>query len=231
MHRLAVERRLAALSLTVLCTLLLALAVLPRPASALSADPASNYPEQIAGVCASAPESAACTRAGIAALDAARAWDHEGPYRLPRDFLQLSGAHQIVVLTDLDRAQHGLRTVPGTTVALDRAALAGARASADPILRDPALSWASNWAGDFPAAVWAYLTWMYDDGFGGPNIDCTTPGASGCWGHRHDILARFPPGGTLAMGAADLNGNSYTMVIAQSPAVASVRYDFRPAIS
>jgi hypothetical protein len=32
---------------------------------------------------------------------------------------------------------------------------------------------------------------MYNDGYsadGSINIDCTAPGARGCWGHRHNIL-------------------------------------------
>jgi hypothetical protein len=231
MHRLAVQRRRGALWVTALCTIVLTLAGVPSNAEALSGDPSSDFPEQIANVCGAAPQSVECTQAGIAELDDARAWEGEGPYRLPRDFLALSGAHQLVVLTDLDREEHGLRTVPGTTVALDRAALVGARTDADPVLRNPDLSWASNWAGDFPAAVWAYLTWMYDDGFGGPNIDCTAPGTSGCWDHRHDILAHFPPGGTLEMGAADLADNSYTMVIAQSLPAAPVHYAFHSPTS
>ncbi len=87
-----------------------------------------------------------------------------------------------------------------------------------PRRQDPKLSWAANWAGDFPAAVWAYLTWMYDDGYSSPNVDCATPSAQGCWGHRHDILARFSPGGTLEMGAADLNDNSYATDHRSEPA-------------
>lgn len=34
--------------------------------------------------------------------------------------------------------------------------------------------------------------WMYDDGFGGSNYACQTRGAAGCWGHRDNILGRYP---------------------------------------
>jgi hypothetical protein len=34
--------------------------------------------------------------------------------------------------------------------------------------------------------------WMYDDGFGGSNFDCRSPNAPGCWGHRDNILGRYP---------------------------------------
>jgi hypothetical protein len=210
-----------------LCAALLAFMCCPGMASALTPDPASNFPEQIAPVCAMAPQAVQCTQAGIAELDEARAGDGQDPYRLPPGFLHLPGAHQIVVLTNLDRQANGLRAVPGTTAALDRAALEGARAGTDPVVKNPQLSWAANWAGDFPSAVWAYLTWMYDDGYGGPNVDCTALAGPGCWGHRHDILAQFPPGGTLEMGAADLDGTSYAMIIAERAPQAQIRYAYR----
>ncbi|HTU32087.1 MAG TPA: hypothetical protein VMF07_22035 [Solirubrobacteraceae bacterium] len=228
MSRLGFTRRRKAPSLTALCGALLLLAGFPGTASAAVApDPSSNYPEQIPPVCSTAPQSAQCTQAGIVELDAARASEDQPPYQLPADFLSLSGAHQIVVLANLDRQANGLRAAPGTTAALNRAAMAGAEAWTDPVVKNPTLSWAANWAGDFPAAVWAYLTWMYDDGYPGPNVDCPTPGAHGCWGHRHDILARFSPGGTLEMGAADLNDNSYALIIAQSQQSMSVRDTYR----
>jgi hypothetical protein len=34
--------------------------------------------------------------------------------------------------------------------------------------------------------------WMYEDGYGGSNLDCQTPKASGCWGHRDNILGAYP---------------------------------------
>ena len=227
LYRPGPERRRMAPRLAALCTVLCALAGVPATASASTAGPRANFPEQIAPVCTNAPRSIQCTQAGIIELDAARAQEGQVPYRLPSDFLKLSGAHQIVVLTNLDREADGLRVARGTTAALDRVALTGALANTDPVLTDSSLPWSANWAGAFPSAVWAYLTWMYDDGFGGPNIDCQTPGANGCWGHRDDILARFPRGGTLEMGAADVSDRSYAMVIAQSLAATPVRFDFR----
>ena len=35
----------------------------------------------------------------------------------------------------------------------------------------------------------AMYGWMYYDGPGGYNLDCTSPSDSGCWGHRDAILA------------------------------------------
>jgi hypothetical protein len=227
MSRSGSQRRRTAPWLTALCSALLTLAGFTGTASAATPDPTSNYPEQIPLICTTAPHSVQCTQAGIVELDAARAWEDQPAYRLPGDFVSLSGAHQIVVLTNLDREANGLRVAPGTTAALNRAAMAGAEAWTDPVVTNPGLSWAANWAGDFPAPVWAYLTWMYDDGYPGPNIDCAAPGAQGCWGHRHDILSHFSPGGTLEMGAADLNDNSYALIIAQSLPNAPVHYPYR----
>jgi hypothetical protein len=34
----------------------------------------------------------------------------------------------------------------------------------------------------------AIYFWMYDDGLGSYNIDCTAQNTSGCWGHRNNIL-------------------------------------------
>ena len=33
--------------------------------------------------------------------------------------------------------------------------------------------------------------WMYDDGAGTTNVDCTPTNQSGCWGHRENILMRL----------------------------------------
>jgi hypothetical protein len=45
---------------------------------------------------------------------------------------------------------------------------------------------------------------MYDDGPDSPNIDCTSAGAPGCWGHRDNILASWP--GASGAGLAVVNG-------------------------
>jgi hypothetical protein len=51
---------------------------------------------------------------------------------------------------------------------------------------------ASIAAGSNISALDADYSWMYDDGYGGPNFDCKTPQTAGCWGHRENILGRFP---------------------------------------
>ncbi len=62
----------------------------------------------------------------------------------------------------------------------------------------------SNWAGGFASTLEADFEWMYDDGLGSGNLDCTSSDQSGCWGHRHDILWSFS--GPIAMGAGYATG-------------------------
>jgi hypothetical protein len=94
----------------------------------------------------------------------------------------------------------------------------------------------SDWYGYTSNAAWgdenvvlAYEGWMYDDGPGSGNVDCTSSDPSGCWGHRHDILWEFGPG-ALAMGAAagtDSNGDpSYTMLLLQGSPSYSPVYNY-----
>jgi len=51
------------------------------------------------------------------------------------------------------------------------------------------------WAGDSVDAASAIFSWFYDDGWGGrgstPNFACANPTASGCWGHRDELLGKW----------------------------------------
>jgi hypothetical protein len=51
---------------------------------------------------------------------------------------------------------------------------------------------ASLAAGELISVLDADYHWMYDDGYGGPNVDCMTPTAAACWGHRDNILGLYP---------------------------------------
>jgi hypothetical protein len=77
-------------------------------------------------------------------------------------------------------------------------------------------------------APMAYEAWMWDDGLGSSNGDCTQPNRSGCWGHRHNVLWKFNRGARLAMGAAagrDRYGHrSYAMLL-----VGGLRLVYKPA--
>ena len=179
-------------------------------ASAAAPNPAADIPlGPLPRACESAPTGAACEHVAIGRLDAARGKLGLGPYLLPAGFVALSPARQWLVLANLDRIAYARRPIRGLALALDAIARQGALAREDPnpwgavagLPGQSQIAFASNWAGGQANALLAYYSWMYDDGYGSPNLDCSSPGASGCWGHRQDVLA-FASGPTLSMGAA-----------------------------
>jgi hypothetical protein len=184
----------------------------------LARNPAHNFPiGRLPLACIPAPSSPACIRGAVYWLDRARASLHQNPYRLPSDFASLSPAEQVFILTNLDRIRYGLAPIPGLTRQLNRWAWGGVRSDHDPASGDSQFAAASNWAFGFRNIVVAYEEWMYNDGYGGGNLDCTSPNAPDCWAHRHSVLWRFGAGGRLAMGAAagyDRRGRrSYAMIL------------------
>lgn len=209
-------------------------------AGSAGADPKANFPFRgLPNSCFSRPRGAKCINAGVYWLDRARARLRQPPYKLPANFVRLSPTRQVFILANLDRIRYRLPPIPGLTLALNRDALGnlphdpyGVLGGGDPFPTDPNLvQFTSNWAGGFPNIVLAYESWMYDDGYGSPNADCTSPGAAGCWGHRHDVLWKFPnSGGPAAMGAAagkDKHGQSgFALLLARGDAGYHARYAY-----
>jgi hypothetical protein len=207
----------------------LLLTVSAASASAAAQNPAANIGTgPLPHACAAAPRGPACIAGVVRALDGARAHLGLGPYLLPADFVALSGARQLLVLSNLDRVAYGLPPINGLSPALNAVAAAGVTQDADP---DPspllsgfaAYGWSSNWAGAYPNAPEAYYAWMYYDGWAGKqtsNLDCTSPTASGCWAHRSDVLS-FPQLGMLSMGGSvsrDAQGQiGYAMTLVWTP--------------
>jgi hypothetical protein len=203
---------------------LLAVLCGPLAGSALASwagsDPSSNFSVgSLPQACESDPTGAVCINASVGYLNQARASLGQPAYALPSNFVSLSPPQQVLVLTNLDRTLYNLPPMTGLTDALNQDADAGVATDSDP---QPSTS---DWYGYTSNAAWgnenvvlAYEGWMYDDGPGSGNVDCTNSDPSGCWGHRHDILWQFGPG-ALAMGAAagtDNSGNpSYTMLLMQ----------------
>jgi hypothetical protein len=166
-------------------------------------DPANNFKlGRLPVACSSAPTSGACVNGVVYWLDQARASLHQGPYKLPSDFTKLSAAKQAFILVNLDRIHYGLTPITGLTSQLNGWALAGVKNDRDPVSGDPRLGGTATWAGGLANIETAYESWVYDDGYGSNNLECTSPHAAGCWGHRHAVLWSFGPGGVLAMGAA-----------------------------
>jgi hypothetical protein len=149
--------------------------------------------------CRSGPTSAACEQGSISALDAAMTGEGLSPTSLPADFWSLPYDQQLLLLANGDRTARGLAALSGPEAALDADALAGAQAHTDPGAPGGAGSWTANWA-ETVNSVAAEFMWMYDDGLGSENIDCTASHQSGCWIHREDILHAW--GGTAEFGGA-----------------------------
>lgn len=188
--------------------------------------------------------SPTCARDELAATNRAQSAEGLGAARLPQNFARLTAAEQLLVLVDIDRVSRGEAPVVGVSIRLDRFAQEGAAARTDPAL--PSASeypgatggFVANWAGAI-SALDANYVWMYTDGWAGrltDNYDCTGPSASGCWGHRDNILAngsRLPcPVSTcaLVMGGGFVNAgggdgfSSYSELIVQVSGVAPGLY-------
>jgi hypothetical protein len=219
---------------TVLITGVLALVVVATAAAAWGGkDPARNFRiGRLPSACNSAPARVRCINAGVYYLDRARAKVGLPAYKLLAKFPRLTAAQQIFVLTNLDRVQYGLPPITGLAGQLNRDALVnGVKAAGDPSPSSSAFltTWNANWAGGFFNAPMAYEAWMWDDGVGSGNADCTAANHAGCWGHRHNILWKFPGSAVLAMGAAEGNGptgRAYaTLIVGGLPAYAP-RYTY-----
>ncbi|HYA67754.1 MAG TPA: hypothetical protein VED63_03385 [Acidimicrobiales bacterium] len=128
--------------------------------------------------------------ATVAAITNARATEGIGPFVLPSNWDQLTASEQTFVMTNLERTARGLPALSALVAALDTAAQQGADASRDPSppAGFPFTQWGSNWAGEMGNPLEALYYWMYDDGPGSSNVDCTPSNSSGCWGHRQNIL-------------------------------------------
>ncbi|MGB8197612.1 MAG: hypothetical protein WCF25_11465 [Acidimicrobiales bacterium] len=105
-------------------------------------------------------------------------------------------------MMNLERIERGETPMIGMSMTLDTYADEGADANTD-----PPISFITDgvgggiWdGGDF--VTWGVVGFLYYDGPGGINLDCTATNTSGCWGHRDNILdsANNP---NLSVGAAD----------------------------
>ena len=193
--------------------------VLSLAADPSSINPPADVPEppQVLESCnrVSPVASTSCIEVLVAAINAARAV--EGVRRLvldPSSFNSLSVPEQLFVVTNLERLDRGLQPLTGMTAQLDAIAQAGANALGDPAFNFTSLSGGtplrvgvSNWAGGFSGALEADYFWMYDDGFGSPNVDCPNPSAAECWGHRRDIL--YEPATCRAQPSVNVMGAAF----------------------
>jgi hypothetical protein len=189
------------------------------PPTSPVADPPASIPPtpDFLNVCYPATTSATCTGEIVQATTAARAQEGLGPMRLPVDYAVLTPAEQLFVLTDVERVDRGLPPFVALDPTLSADAAAGAVADTDPapVVAPPGMTivaWGANW-GENGNPLGADYFWMYDDGPGSGNLDCTAADTAGCWGHRQNILGLTADqqqyGGVLLMGAAEDGGPSH----------------------
>lgn len=153
-----------------------------------------------------------CNQAVLGQINQRHQAEGVAPMKLPGDFNSLSPAMQLLVVTNAERTSRGLPRISGMVSSLNKDALVGARAGVDPNPSKADGPWTvydSIWAGGYPSALLADYDWMYNDGWGGNsnstiNLDCQSPNAKGCWGHRDAILDNYQmtPGEILVGGAA-----------------------------
>jgi hypothetical protein len=138
-----------------------------------------------------------CVTEAVAATNRAHHVEGLPSIALPTNFGRLSVPEQLLVLSDIERVSRGESPIIGLSASAAVFAQSAARANRDPSLPsangvvDATGAWAANYAGGVNALD-ANYSWMYEDGWAGTstvNYDCTSPSASGCWGHRDNILA------------------------------------------
>jgi len=140
--------------------------------------------------------STGCLTKALAAINRARSLEHVRPMILPSDFDSLNYAEQTFVVSNLERVDRGLTPFKGITKKLNQTAKQAAQSQVDPapayslVGQFTVLDYQSNWASNFGPLAADY-GWMYDDGYGSYNIDCTSASAPGCWAHRDIILTKY----------------------------------------
>jgi hypothetical protein len=204
--------------------------VLPPANPSSNIDPSPDFLSDCSG--SSYDDSTSCVLSTLGAIDNAR--EHEGlpAMILPTDWSSLSAQEQLFVATNLERTVRGLPPLSGMSQALDLSAAEAAAADQDP--EPPAgfgwQTWGSNWAAAVGNPLEAVYYWMYDDGLGSSNIDCTFADMAGCWGHRDNILLEMSCG-TCVMGVGmDSTGwdndPSWTELLVQATGAAPLDFSW-----
>jgi len=162
--------------------------ILPPAVPPANIAPAPDFLSDCAGN--SYDDSQTCVTAALQAIDNARESEGVPGMVLPTDWSQLTPQQQVFTVSNLERTARGLPPLSAMASALDASAQSAAAENNDPSPPGgfPWTSWGGNWAGAVGNSLEADYYWMYDDGEGSSNIDCTPTNTSGCWGHRANIL-------------------------------------------
>ena len=183
--------------------------------------PAEDVSPQVLPACTTSPvddTSPQCIDSVLHNINYARSLENLGPMVLPSAYASDSVPVQQLIIADEERGDRGLSEFSGLDPALNTAALTGAEGNADP---SPPVGYdytsaGSNFALDH-SPLGADFAWMYNDGYGGTNADCTAPGDVDCWGHRDNILGSWTTitgTQTAQMGDADTAAGQYTQIFA-----------------
>jgi hypothetical protein len=209
-------------------------------ASTAPAPPSNDIPADpnLSASCRTQDDEGTCITDALLAFDNARAEEGIGPMTLPADFANLTPSEQLFVLVDSERVDRGLTPIGGELTSLDQLSASAAQDQVDPSVPSDGVAgltvadWLSNWAST-DSDLSAVYEWMYDDGLGSDNIDCTVADESGCWDHRDNILGFQNDldsyGGSLSFGGATFTtGTSHgqpvvsvTMLTTWSPSATS----------
>jgi len=165
-----------------------------------SSNPPSNLPDTFVSTCYNnGYGSASCMESEIAAINSARSGEGVAALSWPSSLYSLSPDEQEFVLADEERVGRGLPAISGLTSGASQVATAAAQANEDPngFGVPGAIAYASNWAEDY-GSLGSMFDWMYNDGLGSFNLDCTTANSSGCWIHRDNILLNISSGAMAA---------------------------------
>jgi hypothetical protein len=161
-------------------------------------DPAANIPAPASftgWACRAHPLASKCEGIVVHALNHARSVMGEPSYQLPVWFKSLTGAEQLLVLSNQDRGLYRRKLIIGMNATLNTSARRAANHGGDPQFVDiggtfPTVG-GSNWAGGMASPLIAYYLWMYVDGVASGNsgnVACRQPGDAACWGHRNATL-------------------------------------------
>ncbi len=199
--------------------------------STAPAPPSADVPPNpdFTAPCHTPGEQSVCIADTVQAINNAHMIEGVPSMQLPSTFAGLSLPNQLFVLINLERVDRNLSPITGELTSLDQLAQVGAQNNQDPVVPPgglqglPVSAWVANWAST-GTNVDAVYEWMYNDGLGSLNYDCTTANPSRCWDHRDTILGfqndMSNYGGSLSFGAATLptaTGNtSVAMVITWS---------------
>lgn len=199
------ERVLARRAAAITCALIATpLAAMIAPAAA-AANPSVSYsPSAQTLTDCEQGNTLQCDIDALSDINEARAAEGVGPMILPTNYETMSEPEQILTVTNLERTGRGLIPASGLSASLDTIAAVAAAADLDPDpLHFAGDAMGSNWAGGISDPLLVDFNWMYDDGYGSTNLDCSSPTDSGCWVHRDNILFQYDA--PLAFGAAELN--------------------------